>query len=56
MMNKFKHLILIIISLLSVFRTIQAQTNVRPYEQWEATQFIAVTGHQPEDYALADNN
>lgn len=45
MMNKFKHLILIIISLLSVFRTIQAQTNVRPYEQWEATQFIAVTSH-----------
>ena len=56
MMNKFKQLILIIISLLSVFWTIQAQTNVRPYEQWEATQFIAVTGHQPEDYALADNN
>ena len=36
--------------------TIKAQTNVRPYKEWEATQFVAVSGHQPEDYVLTDNN
>ena len=41
---------------LSSVPTIQTQTKVRPYEQWEATQFVAVSGHQPEDYVLTDNN
>lgn len=38
------------------FSTIKAQTDVRPYKEWEATQFVAVSGHQPEDYVLTDNN
>lgn len=56
MRRKSKQSILIIIFLLCIFPKIQAQTNVRPYKEWEATQFVAVSGHQPEDYVLTDNN
>lgn len=41
---------------LSLFSTNQTRAQVRPYGKWEATQFIAVNGHQPEDYVLTDNN
>ena len=33
-----------------------AQGQLRPYEKWEATQFVALSGHQPSDYVTADNN
>lgn len=33
----------------------KAQT-LRPYSQWEATQFVAVSSHQPSDYVIPDNN
>ena len=33
-----------------------AQEQLRPYEKWEATQFVALSGHQPSDYVTADNN
>ena len=33
-----------------------AQEQLRPYEKWEATQFVALSGHQPIDYVTADNN
>lgn len=36
--------------------TSAAQEPVRPYEKWEATQFVALSGHQPIDYVTADNN
>ena len=56
MVDKFKLFVLTIFLLLISLPKIQAQTNVRPYDKWEATQFVAVSGHQPEDYVLADNN
>ena len=33
-----------------------AQEQIRPYEKWEATQFVALSGRQPSDYVTADNN
>lgn len=33
-----------------------AQEQLRPYEKWEATQFVALSGHQPIDYVTANNN
>ena len=54
-MKYFSNLLLFFV-FLSVSILIQAQTRVRPYNQWEATQFIAVNGHQPEDYVMPDNN
>ena len=54
-MKYFSNLLLLFV-FLSVSIMIQAQTPVRPYNQWEATQFIAVNGHQPEDYVMPDNN
>ena len=36
--------------------TSAAQEPVRPYSEWEATQFVALSGHQPIDYVIADNN
>lgn len=56
MINKFKLSILIFFFLSCILPTIEAQTKVRPYNEWEATQFVAVSGHQPEDYVLTDNN
>lgn len=35
---------------------VAAQELLRPYEKWEATQFVALSGHQPSDYVTADNN
>ena len=52
MMNKFKLSVLTIFLLSISLPRIQAQTNVRAYEKWEATQFVAVSGHQPEDYGV----
>jgi hypothetical protein len=49
-------LLLLVLILLSVPSITKAQTPIRPYDQWEATQFIAVDGHQPEDYVKPDNN
>ena len=51
-----KSIIFIIFILSCVFSAAKAQTDVRPYKEWEATQFVAVSGHQPEDYVLTDNN
>lgn len=34
----------------------QAQDVIRPNEQWESTQFVALSGHQPSDYVTIDNN
>lgn len=56
MKNIFKHSFLVVALLSFILTTIQAQTVIRPYNEWEATQFVAVSGHQPEDYVLADNN
>ena len=53
---KYRLLLCSTILFLFLFTTIQAQTQIRPYKQWDATQFIAVSGHQPEDYVRADNN
>ncbi|EKC60746.1 conserved hypothetical protein, secreted, partial [human gut metagenome] len=47
---------LLIASLLAIPTPGEAQTSVRPYDQWEATQFIAVFGRQPEEFVRADNN
>ena len=54
-MKHYSSLLLSLV-LLSVSPMMKAQTPVRPYNQWEATQFIAVSGHQPEDYVTPDNN
>lgn len=54
-MKHYSNLFLLLV-LLSAFTMAKAQTQIRPYSQWEATQFIAVTGHQPEDYVIPDNN
>lgn len=64
MMNKtkikryMKHYpdLLLLFTLLSVTTMIKAQISIRPYSEWEATQFVAVNGHQPEDYVTPDNN
>jgi hypothetical protein len=42
--------------LLTVALAANARTPVRPYEEWEATQFVALSGHQPSDYVAPDNN
>ena len=55
MKNIFKHSFLVVL-LSFIPTTIQAQIVIRPYNEWEATQFVAVSGHQPEDYVLTDNN
>ncbi len=36
--------------------TAKAQPPLRPYDAWEATQFVALSGHQPADYVVPDNN
>lgn len=54
-MRHYLNLYLLLI-LLSASSIVKAQTQIRPYDQWEATQFIAVNGHQPEDYVIPDNN
>lgn len=54
-MKHYSNLLLLLV-LLSVPTMIKAQTPIRPYNQWEATQFVAVNGHQPEDYVMPDNN
>lgn len=56
MTNKLIFSIFISLFISCAFSTIKAQTDVRPYKEWEATQFVAVSGHQPEDYVLTDNN
>lgn len=51
MMNKtkikryMKHYpdLLLLFALLSVTTMIKAQISIRPYSEWEATQFVAVT-------------
>lgn len=48
--------LLLLFALLSVTTMIKAQISIRPYSEWEATQFVAVNGHQPEDYVTPDNN
>ena len=40
----------LVLALSSVFTVAKAQIPVRPYGQWEATQFVAVSVHQPEKY------
>ena len=42
--------LLLLFALLSVTTMIKAQISIRPYSEWEATQFVAVNGQQPEDY------
>lgn len=54
-MKHYSNLLLLLV-LLFISTMINAQTPIRPYSQWEATQFIAVNGHQPEDYVIPDNN
>lgn len=54
-MKHYSNLLLLSV-LLSVSTMIKAQTPIKPYNQWAATQFIAVNGHQPEDYVIPDNN
>ncbi len=50
-----KHSVLLPL-LLTVALAANARTPVRPYEEWEATQFVALSGHQPSDYVAPDNN
>lgn len=40
--------LLLLFTLLSVTTMIKAQISIRPYSEWEATQFVAVNGHQPK--------
>lgn len=54
-MKHYSNLLLLSI-LLSLSAMVKAQMPIRPYNQWEATQFVAVNGHQPEDYVMLDNN
>ncbi len=57
-MTNMKPLLLPLLAaaLLAIPAPSEAQTPVRPYDQWEATQFIAVSGRQPEDFVRTDNN
>ena len=41
--------LLLLFTLLSVTTMIKAQISIRPYSEWEATQFVAVNGHQPDN-------
>lgn len=50
-----KHSVLLSL-LLTVSLAANARSPVRPYEEWEATQFVALSGHQPSDYVAPDNN
>lgn len=50
-----KHSVLLSL-LLTVSLAANARTPVRPYQEWEATQFVALNGHQPSDYVAPDNN
>ena len=36
--------------------TASAQSEVRPYDQWEETAFVSIKSHQPADYVRPDNN
>lgn len=54
-MNRYLNLLLLS-ALLSAAATAKAQSPVRPYGEWEATQFVALNGHQPSDYVVPDNN
>lgn len=54
-MNRYLNLLLLP-GLLAVAAPAAAQSPVRPYSEWEATQFVALNGHQPSDYVVPDNN
>lgn len=35
---------------------VQAQTEIRPYQEWDETAFVSVKTHQPANYVRPDNN
>lgn len=35
---------------------ISAQTEIRPYQEWNETAFVSLKGHQPANYVRPDNN
>lgn len=53
-----KRILIMILAVIAAYVDTYAQTQggLRPYDEWEATQFVALTGHQPSDYVTADNN
>ena len=53
-----KHFIITVLAVIaaSVSAYSQPKGGLRPYSEWEATQFVALTGHQPSDYVTTDNN
>lgn len=36
--------------------TVSAQTEIRPYQEWNETAFVSVKTHQPANYVRPDNN
>lgn len=55
MKTRLKQCFLLTLFLSTAF-AVAAQTDIRPYGQWEATAFVAVRSFQPTDYVEADNN
>lgn len=53
-----KHFIITVLAVIAASVSVYSQPKggLRPYSEWEATQFVALTGHQPSDYVTTDNN
>lgn len=53
-----KRILIMILAVIAASADTYAQTQggLRSYDEWEATQFVALIGHQPSDYVTADNN
>ena len=56
-MKHFKNIkALLIVLLVNVVSESVAQVNIRPYECWDETAFVSLSGHQPANYVRKDNN
>lgn len=56
MKNSIHAIVAGLFALATAIPAAQAQDTIRPYGQWESTQFVALTGYQPSDYVTTDNN
>ena len=56
-MKNFTHIkTLLVVLLVNVVSDSMSQTNIRPYELWDETAFVSLSGHQPANYVRKDNN
>ena len=47
-MKNFTHIkTLLVVLLVNVVSDSMSQTNIRPYELWDETAFVSLSGHQP---------